>query len=517
MKGTVLRLGIGVLAVGVAMYTWVPKETQNVRNGRFDSLADKLVSRPGTVNQPISQATTQKQFMIRGVIEGFYGNPWTLEQRKQMFDFMSQNHYNTYVYAPKDDPYQRLDWSQPYPFEQALRIKELVQAAGDKGIQFVYSISPGIPISLPSKPVTPEMEKKSITFSAQSDRYKLLAKVDQLREMGVHAVMLSFDDVKEDLKVEDQSVYGSDYARAQMDLANELLTVEKQKDQAFQLWFAPTIYYGLQDNEYWQTLRSKLDPSIQVIWTGPAILSKSIDSQQADQAAKLLGRMPLIWDNFPVNDYTYEINKRPQLIMGPIEFRSADLYAHTAGVLVNPMIQPEASKPTLYTYGKYLHDPDGYDPNQAWQEAIQNMEGVTDPAMFAKFAEYARNSILRTDPTPHFISLAGAYWNVYDSGKVGVEKDDLRRELELLRDLPKQLHNTITNQHLLKEVDPWVTKLGAEADAALLALEMVELKKSDLKRQALRGRVEEKLRVLQQNPLKIGEEVFEFAQRALTR
>jgi hyaluronoglucosaminidase len=515
MKRWMILIGIGALAAVTASLFWTSSEPIELTDEN-PGTPPTTVSQPE--NQKNNQASEQKQFVIRGVIEGFYGKPWTHEQRMDMFDFMSRNHYNTYVYAPKDDPYQRLNWFEAYPSEQASLMKDLIQSTESKGIRFVYSISPGIPIPLPTKPVTTEMEQKSISFSSKSDREKLKTKIDQLREMGVHTVMLSFDDVKTELKKEDQTVYGSDYALAHMELANELLQEMKQKEADFELWFAPTRYHGLKDNPYWQTLRSELDPSIEVIWTGLSILSKSIDSGQADLATQLLGRKPLIWDNFPVNDYTYEINKRPQIILGPIEFRSADLHQHTAGLLANPMIQPEASKLALYTIGQYLNQPASYDAKTAWLQALGNAEGVSNPGPLAKFSEYARLSALRSDPNPYFISLAGAYWIAYDSGEVGAEQvDPLRRELEQLKDLPKQLRSAVSNPELLAELDPWLNKLGAEGEAALLALEMTQLPKNDPKHQVLRNELEKKVQELSQNPLKIGEAVYEFAQRALTK
>ena len=39
-----------------------------------------------------------------GVIEGFYGEPWTITQRVKLIDqFIEFDGLNTYVYAPKDD------------------------------------------------------------------------------------------------------------------------------------------------------------------------------------------------------------------------------------------------------------------------------------------------------------------------------------------------------------------------------------------------------------------------------
>jgi len=51
---------------------------------------------------------------IRGIIEGFYGEPWTFKQRWEAIATISKYKMNTYIYAPKNDLYHRIKWSQLY-------------------------------------------------------------------------------------------------------------------------------------------------------------------------------------------------------------------------------------------------------------------------------------------------------------------------------------------------------------------------------------------------------------------
>ena len=51
----------------------------------------------------------------RGVIEGFYGTPWSQQNRLAQLNFYGAHKMNTYVYSPKDDPYLRAQWRDPYP------------------------------------------------------------------------------------------------------------------------------------------------------------------------------------------------------------------------------------------------------------------------------------------------------------------------------------------------------------------------------------------------------------------
>ncbi len=56
---------------------------------------------------------------------------------------MGQVGLTTYFYAPKDDPYHRERWREPYPAPQFEQLEELVQTAQENGVTFYYAISPG--------------------------------------------------------------------------------------------------------------------------------------------------------------------------------------------------------------------------------------------------------------------------------------------------------------------------------------------------------------------------------------
>ncbi|WP_269744652.1 beta-N-acetylglucosaminidase domain-containing protein [Saccharomonospora cyanea] len=67
---------------------------------------------------------------LRGTIEGFYGSPWTHTERLDQLAFYGDVKFNTYVYAPKDDPYHRDRWREPYPADKLAELGELVRQAG---------------------------------------------------------------------------------------------------------------------------------------------------------------------------------------------------------------------------------------------------------------------------------------------------------------------------------------------------------------------------------------------------
>ena len=55
------------------------------------------------------------RFRHRGVVEGFYGPPWSHEDRCALVEWIGDWGMNRFVYAPKDDPLHRESWRDAYP------------------------------------------------------------------------------------------------------------------------------------------------------------------------------------------------------------------------------------------------------------------------------------------------------------------------------------------------------------------------------------------------------------------
>src|SRR5205809_6069141 len=91
-------------------------------------------------------ATRETTNFLAGVIEGFYGQPWSRAERLELFDWMAAWGLNTYLYAPKDDLKHRAIWRESYSEPEAESLGELVQASKQRGIRFIYALSPGLDI-----------------------------------------------------------------------------------------------------------------------------------------------------------------------------------------------------------------------------------------------------------------------------------------------------------------------------------------------------------------------------------
>ena len=88
--------------------------------------------------------TDAEPIPMRGIVEGFYGAPWSLEDRLDMIDFCAAHGFNAYIYAPKDDPYHREKWRKSYPKSKLKEIQQLVEKSKEKNVEFIFAISPGL-------------------------------------------------------------------------------------------------------------------------------------------------------------------------------------------------------------------------------------------------------------------------------------------------------------------------------------------------------------------------------------
>jgi hyaluronoglucosaminidase len=119
----------------------------------------------------------------RGVVEGFYGPPWSHDERLDFLRFAGRVGLNEYVYAPKDDPYHRERWRDPYPEATLAEIAQLAREAAARHVRFVYTIAPAL----------------SMRFSDDAEHELLAAKAEQLWGAGIRSFALLFDDVPGEL------------------------------------------------------------------------------------------------------------------------------------------------------------------------------------------------------------------------------------------------------------------------------------------------------------------------------
>ena len=395
---------------------------------------------------------------LRGVIEGFYGPPWSTADRLSQFDFLAAMKQNVYVYSPKDDAYLRAQWRQPYPSDQLAVIKQLVERATADHVQFTYALSPGL----------------SVCYSSDSDEQALVQKFQSMWDIGVRSFAIPLDDISYTSWncAADQAKWGTGGGAAGAAQAYLLNKVQRgfidTHPGAAPLEMVPTEYYDQADSPYKTAIRTQLDPDVIVEWTGPGVVVPKITSAQAAAAKAVFGHDILVWDNYPVNDYTTN-----RLLLGPYTGREPGMTDYIVGVTANPMIESEPSKIAEFTSGDYLWNAGSYNASAAWLAGLRYLGGSAASALKV-FAENNYSSILNSAESPVLTPLISAFWKAYDSaGSLADAANTLSSYFAAMAAAPGQLSAGMNNAAFVAEAKPWIDKLGLYGQAGQMAVGML--------------------------------------------
>ena len=248
-----------------------------------------------------------------GVIEGFYGVTWSQHERLTLIDFLADNGFSSYCYAPKSDVNLRSQWHQNWAHDQFEALLQVADYARDKRVEFSVGLTP---LDLHKDWGNPQQRKK------------LLSRLQQIKALKPASVSLLFDDMWGD--VPGLAALQVDITHFVADVLNIPLTICPSY-----YTFDPVLeqLFGTRPSRYWQDLGSGLDSSIQCYWTGDRVISEEYHAQGLQDIAEYLQRKPVIWDNSRVNDGRKTSPFLPVKAMPDI----SAIAQYSAGFVVNPM------------------------------------------------------------------------------------------------------------------------------------------------------------------------------------
>ncbi|UGY91438.1 beta-N-acetylglucosaminidase domain-containing protein [Streptomyces gobiensis] len=444
---------------------------------------------------------------VRGTTEGFYGEPWTQEQRLAQLDFLGRTKQNRFLYAPGDDPFRQSRWRDPYPAAQRADFRELAERARANHVVLAWAVSPG----------------QTFCFASEDDRRALLRKLDAMWALGVRAFQLRFDDVSytEWHCGKDADTYGSGpqaAATAQAELADVVdRHLARRYPKAPPLSVLPTEFYQKGETEYRTALAERLNRRTEVAWTGVGVVPKTITGRELTQARTALGHPLVTLDNYPVNDYAED-----RVFLGPYTGREPAVATGSAAVLTNAMEQPTASRIPLFTAADFAWNPRGYQPAASWKAAIEDLAGPDRDARAAlhALAGNGASSVLDGSESAYLRPLLKEFWAARDSGdtrRLTAAAGRLRGAFQVMRAAPKRL-SKVAGGALAAEVGPWVSQLARYGEAGEQALDMLLAQRRGDGRAAWRAQlaVQELSAAAGKSPVTVGEGVLPgFVERAL--
>ena len=253
-----------------------------------------------------------------GILEIFFGPPWTMEERGDWADFLAHHGFDFYIYGPKADAGLRKKWREPWPPEYLTLLGVLSSEFRMRGLKFGVALSPyGV--------------EYPVTEAVKND---LREKISTLTSAGVEIFGLFFDDMKSIDHLADM----------QLELLNVVMSATSAK-----ILFCPSYYstdpildkvFGARPPDYLERLGREIPPSVEILWTGPKVISQDIPLDHLQEVTQLLKRKPFICDNLFANDGP----KNCKFLKLKEFTRPSEALASTAGWSLNPMNQAALSQ-----------------------------------------------------------------------------------------------------------------------------------------------------------------------------
>lgn len=388
-------------------------------------------------------------FKVRGVIEGFYGTPWTHEQRLRGLAHFSDFGFNRYLLAPKDDPWHRYDWRSELSADFLSRVSDLIAQGRRNAITVAVAISPGL----------------TVEYSDANDVQAIMVRFRQLHSIGVREFGLFLDDIPARLQSEKDSAKFNSIMQAHSFYCNAVWAELKKLDSENSLAICPLQYHGKATEEYITEFGKALDPELSLIWTGREICSEYLDVFDAKVFKTNTNHTPLYWDNYPVND----VSMLHELHVGPIEGREKGLEDHSLGYFANPMDRFELSLISLSTIGDYLWDTHGYNPQTSWEYSLTLLaDKPGDRAAIRNLFRACFESCLRVNPAPDFSAMLEAASFSWKTGKPAQAAQLIEAHAsQMLRDISTIKSPQFSKPHWREESMKWLTKYEAVGIALL--------------------------------------------------
>lgn len=287
----------------------------------------------------------------RGFIEGYYGIPWTNEDRKSLMKFGGDFKMTSYIFAPKNDLYHTSKWRELYPANELQEIQEMVQVGNRVKCRFVWTAHPFM--------------GGFDTNDYDNEMVKLKAKYEQLYSVGVRQFGILGDDV------------GGLDKQIVVKMMKELSDWGKGKGDVYDFVFCPEGY-----NSSWTNFQELniYDPhfpeDIQIFWTGESVCSSVSQTTLTKFRTQNLGegmnqrRSPLFWLNWPVNDINMQ-----RLLMGKGELLQTDINPEDlGGVVTNPMQDAEPSKVAIFAIADYSWNVKGFNADKSWNDSFEYID-----------------------------------------------------------------------------------------------------------------------------------------------
>lgn len=433
----------------------------------------------GTRQLPCATFYDYADVQNRGIIEGYYGVPYTVEVTADLFRFMARYKLNVYMYGAKSDPYHSRYWDQPYPKKISAEqkkigmlsedmMRQLTEVAHQTKVNFIWAIHPG----------------QAFTQAGSADVLdRVMDKFQKMYDLGVRQFGVFVDDVG----------VPSDEPTLKLG-ADRLASLQQMIDDRWNkpgndpaacvkpLQYVPQLYAFSWVDEpkarrFWESLRP-VQEKVNIYTTGRKVWSVP-NGKDLDVLHGYLGREVSWWWNYPCND-----NDMTKIFPADTYSNFAD-EAHIVNtdrlekglrlktVILNPMQQGEVSKIALFSAADYTWNMNGFDNLSSWCASLPAVVGKQRAEAFEHIVPYLRYY----DGQSPLAKLIESYQQEFLSGsRNDATEQALLAELKRIEDDCRVVATLADSRQesdslFYEDIKPWLLKLQTMAASGQVLLQ----------------------------------------------
>ena len=422
----------------------------------------------------------------RGIIEGYYGVPYSSEVSQDIFRFMARYKMNMYMYGAKSDPYHSQKWAEPYPtsitaeqkklgYLSQKMLRDITKTAHQCKVNFIWAIHPG----------------SAFTNASNTDVVpKIMTKFQNMYRLGVRQFGLCVDDVSIPTDEATQKLNAERVTELQ-NLIDQKWNIEgaAPEDTVKPLNLVPQIYNFNQstaeNRQKFYAALSKTPAKVDVYITGQK--TWTVPNTSDFQTGKnYMGREVSWWWNYPCNDQDvtklFPMDTYTNFSIHPRISSSSVLepdLKDAKTILINPMQQGEVSKIALFSVGNYTWNTAAFDNMASWEAALSAVVGQEHAAALRLLAPY-----LSYYDASAFSALASRFQAALNKGNPPTE--EMLTEVQGILEACADLHTLETSEResdrlFYNDVSPWLLKLEAMAQEIVKLSELVVSLNDDAK------------------------------------
>lgn len=287
-----------------------------------------------------------------GIIEGFFGRPWSWTARRDNVAFLRDYGYGFYLYAPKADAWLRRRWQERWPDDEFAMLAAFRDFCRSRDVRFGIGLTP---FELHLHP-------------GRDWQGPLAEKLAELAQLKPDDLAILFDDMRGDVPELAGRQAAIVHFAAERGIARRILMCPSYYSDDPIL----DVVFGERPPDYLAELGRLLDSSVGILWTGAEVCAREFTAGHLARVADLLRRKPFLWDNYPVNDGP---RMSQHLHLRAATGRPASIGALISGHGVNPASQPVLSRIPALTLAESYARGDAYEYGAAFARAARAVLG----------------------------------------------------------------------------------------------------------------------------------------------